>query len=405
MKIGKFATENNISIDTIRYYMDLGLIMPEKIGGHYDFDNRCKKDLNDIFDLKEMSFTLNEIKSIFMFKKLGKLTAYQEIDYFKDFFNTKYKKVNQQIEDLLVIKSKLEHNVEYLSSKEYKDKFEIGIDIKVLDILKCLKCNKPLILFNGSISNNQILNGILRCECGEEYLIDDGILFVNNESNYNDDKFNYDVIGEYIIETDLDYLKNVYSNLEWIYKKLDFEKFENKVILDLGSGFGFFLRYIYSDLPDNSIYILVDDDVRKHRFLKNMLQKSDCQKKVIFICSDFLDIPIKDNSVDILIDYSGTSNYNFEHDNFLLKLVDNYVKDNAFLLGVYILFKKSSFNSFLNVKYKKNFILNNVKEEIEKLKYKGINERISNGLDKGGKYESYFKDGEKVYTYTIYGKR
>lgn len=30
MKIGKFGELNNISIDTIRHYMDLGLIIPEK---------------------------------------------------------------------------------------------------------------------------------------------------------------------------------------------------------------------------------------------------------------------------------------------------------------------------------------------------------------------------------------
>ena len=34
MKIGKFGEVNNLSIDTIRHYMDLSLIIPEK-RGHY----------------------------------------------------------------------------------------------------------------------------------------------------------------------------------------------------------------------------------------------------------------------------------------------------------------------------------------------------------------------------------
>lgn len=33
MKIGKFGKLNNISIDTIRHYMDLSLIIPEKREG------------------------------------------------------------------------------------------------------------------------------------------------------------------------------------------------------------------------------------------------------------------------------------------------------------------------------------------------------------------------------------
>ncbi|MCU5518479.1 methyltransferase, partial [Bacillus wiedmannii] len=45
MKIGKFGEVNNISIDTIRHYMDLSLIIPERKGSHYFFDEYCQTDL------------------------------------------------------------------------------------------------------------------------------------------------------------------------------------------------------------------------------------------------------------------------------------------------------------------------------------------------------------------------
>lgn len=413
MKIGQFSTENDISIDTTRHYMNLGLITPEKLGGHYDFDERCKKDLEEVFSLKEMGFTLNEIKSIFLFKRLGKLTPYQENECFKEFFVNKLNKVNKQLEELPRIKLKLEDKINELSLKKYNDNLEIGIDISALSLFKCLKCSNDLILYEGNISNNQIIKGKLKCKCGEEYVIDDGILFVNNKSNYIDDEANYDhkneyvydYLAEYINETDPNYLNNIYKGLEWTYKKLNFKEFRNKVILDLGSGVGFLLRYIYNDLPDDVLYVAVDHDIRGHRFLKKILEKADCRKKVIFICSDFIDIPLKDKSVDILLDYSGSSNYGFEHEEFLLELIDNYIKDDAFLLGAYILFKKFSINSFIDDKFKKNFTLNKIKEEIKKLKYRVIDERTSDILDKGGKFESYFKEDERVYSYIFYGKR
>lgn len=413
MKIGQFSSENNISIDTVRHYMNLGLINPEKLGGHYDFDERCKKDLEEVLSLKEIGFTLNEIKSIFLFKRLGKLTPYQEVECFKEFFINKHKEVAKQLEELPRIKSKLEDKIRKLSANECRDEFKIGIDIGALNLFSCLKCNNDLILHEANILNNQIIKGKLRCKCGEEYLIDHGILIVNNklddeinnlDSDYIKDHMD-SYISEYINETDPNYLNNVYKGLEWAYKKLNFNELRNKVILDLGSGVGFLLRYVYNDLPEDSIYLAIDHEIWRHRFLKKILEKSDCKKKVIFICSDFLEIPLKDKSIDIVFDYSGSSNYAFEHDEFLLKLIDNYIKEDAILLGAYILFKKFSINSFIDEKYRKNFIINTIKEGIKKLNYKCISESISDAVDKGGKYESYFKKDEKVYSYICYGKR
>jgi hypothetical protein len=47
----------------------------------------------------------------------------------------------------------------------------------------------------------------------------------------------------------------------------------------------------------------------------------------------------------------------------------------------------------------------NIKEEIDNLKYNALEEFTSNYVDKGGRYESYFVEGEKVYSYSFFGKR
>ena len=65
MKIGKFGEVNNISIDTIRHYMDLSLIIPEK-GRTLFFDEYCQTDLELIIYYKDLGFSLNEIKELFL---------------------------------------------------------------------------------------------------------------------------------------------------------------------------------------------------------------------------------------------------------------------------------------------------------------------------------------------------
>lgn len=59
MRIGEFAKKNDITIDSVRHYIDLGLIIPIKKAGQYDFDLRCEKDIKEIKKFKEMRFSLN----------------------------------------------------------------------------------------------------------------------------------------------------------------------------------------------------------------------------------------------------------------------------------------------------------------------------------------------------------
>lgn len=405
MRIGEFADFNNVSKDTIRHYMDLGLIIPEKNGGQYDFDERCQNNLEEILSLKDLGFSLNEIKTIFLFGLLGNLTHYQQDEYYRTLFINKYDNISKEIDNLTIARDKLKYKIEDLLKNESKKKFTLGIDISVLKLFKCLKCNGSLVVLDGTINDNQIIDGKLRCNCGEEYSIEDGILKVDNcfnESLYNIEN---NFISKYINAIDYDYLSNIYKNIEWVRKKINFKDFENKIILDLGSGVGYSLRNIFNELPDDCIYIAVDHNINRHKYLKNMLERADVKKNVVFICSDFLQIPIKDKSADFIFDFTGTSNYSFEHNEFLLKLVDNYIKDDACLIGAYILFKNFSTNSLIENKYRKNFILENIKGEIKNLKYKLVNERISEYLEEGGKYENYFVKGEKVYSYLFYGKR
>ncbi|GAB6550288.1 MULTISPECIES: MerR family transcriptional regulator [Bacillus] len=405
MKIGKFGELNNISIDTIRHYMDLGLIIPEKKGGHYFFDEYCQTDLKLILHYKELGFSLNEIKELFFYKNLAKSMNYEKDIFYQSLFKLKYDKLEQEIELLEKKRDKLKEVLHDLLLTTETSNSIIGIDLSVLHLLTCSRCSKKLILQDGIVTNNQITEGKLICNCGEEYIITSGIITAGKSFKTNERTSLEDTISDYIYETDNAYLENMLKEGEWAKKKLIHLDLNNKLILDIGSGLGFFLRNIYEDLPEDCLYIAVDRDLNKLIFLKDVLARRNPKRNILFICADFLNIPIQNRSVDIVIDHSGTSNYSFEHENFLLHELNSLFKMDCYLISLFILFKNFSSNSQITNKFRANFTLSKVTKEIQNLQFHSIDESTSNYLKRGGKYEDFFVQGEEIYTYSFFGKR
>ncbi|MDG1617530.1 methyltransferase domain-containing protein [Bacillus paranthracis] len=405
MKIGKFGEVNNLSIDTIRHYMDLSLIIPEKKGGHYFFDEYCQTDLELIIHYKDLGFSLNEIKELFFYKNLAKSMNYEKDTFYQSLFKLKYDKMEQEIELLEKKRDKLKGVLHDLLLTNETSNTIIGIDLSILHLLTCSKCRQKLILQDGIINNNQITEGKLICNCGEEYIITSGIITAGKSFKANERTSLEDTISDYIHETDNAYLENMLKEGEWAKKKLIHLDLNNKLILDIGSGLGFFLRSIYEELPEDCLYIAVDRDFNKLLFLKDVLARKNPRRNILFICADFLNIPIQNRSVDIVIDHSGTSNYSFEHADFLLHELNTLFKSNCYLLRLFILFKNFSLNSQITNNFRANFSLSKIKKEIQNLQFQSIDESTSNYLKRGGKYEDFFVQGEEIYTYSFFGKR
>ncbi|MCU5617584.1 methyltransferase domain-containing protein, partial [Bacillus cereus] len=281
----------------------------------------------------------------------------------------------------------------------------IGIDLSVLHLLACSKCSKKLILHDGIITNNQITEGKLICNCGEEYMITSGIVIAGKLFKANERTSLDDTIADYIHETDNAYLENMHREGEWAKKKLLHLDLNKKLILDIGSGLGFFLRNICEELPEDCLYIAVDRDLNKLLLLKDVIERRNVKRNIVFICADFLNIPIQNYSIDIVIDQSGTSNYSFEHEEFLLCELNSLFKHNSYLLSSFILFNKFSINSQIAPRLRENFTSVKVTKEIQNLQFQSIDESTSNYLIRGGKYEDFFVQGEEIYTYSFFGKR
>ena len=76
-------------------------------------------------------------------------------------------------------------------------------------------------------------------------------------------------------------------------------------------------------------------------------------------------------------------------------------KHDCYLLSSFILFNKFSINSQITTRFRENFKLSKVMKEIHNLRFQSIDERTSNYLERGGKYEDFFVQGEEIYTYSF----
>lgn len=101
-KIGEFAKLTNISVKTLRYYNEIGLLLPEEVdiySGYRYYGNRNLEEIKIIKQLKEAGFTLEEI--------INKWNHFSE----EDFENKRKELYQKQLELDKAIKS-----VDYLKN-------------------------------------------------------------------------------------------------------------------------------------------------------------------------------------------------------------------------------------------------------------------------------------------------
>lgn len=405
MKISEFSSKYDISNDTVRYYMKLNLIVPQKKGGHYFFNKKCEKDIEEILKLKDMGFTLQEIKKIFYFKRIGKLTAYQKNNYYQNLYKDKIKEIENKIEQFKKAKNKLELQIQNLEKNYKKGNKIIGISLDALSLFECPECGSELSLSAENVKDNQVIKGSLDCSCGVTLNIEDGILYSDDIFNSSEEmEITDDHIEEYIKETESDFIDESYQSLDWLKEEFIKEDLDNKIILEPGSGYGHFLRQVYDVIPETSIYVCIDNNSQLNKYLKSILETAVGRANIIFITADLPNLPLKENLIDIFVDFTGTSSYCFDNTGFLPNLLDKYLSIKNIIIAQFIIYHRFGNNNIVEPSYRENFRYQNVRNKLvnqgfEFIKeYKSEVQKIKKSM---GKYEDFAQPGDQIFSYQI----
>ncbi|WP_353893585.1 MerR family transcriptional regulator [Proteinivorax hydrogeniformans] len=100
MLIGEVSQRYRINIETLRYYERLGLVVPGRVGNRRCYTEKDIDDLIFVLRMKEMMFSLSEIKKVMAIdKKIDKAINTQHID--KDEIDKLQKEVAKKHDDIL----------------------------------------------------------------------------------------------------------------------------------------------------------------------------------------------------------------------------------------------------------------------------------------------------------------
>ncbi len=162
IRIGEFAQKHNVSQHTIRHYLDVGLLVTEKIGSHYRFTEEDHKDFEKIIQLKELGFSLSEIQKILGLQRLSG----NEADHYREMYLSL---LESKKEEVIAAKKRYEQLHKYLKSliEDLKVDKEnsiqnLGFPISSASLLQCPKCKSPLSISAGAIENNMLIEASIK---------------------------------------------------------------------------------------------------------------------------------------------------------------------------------------------------------------------------------------------------
>jgi len=413
MKIKEFSNKFDLSYDTIRYYMKLNLINPQKVGGHYNFDQEDQSDMEEILSLKEMEFSLDEIKEILSFKRIGRMSNYQKNSYYQNLYQDKIKAIGKRIIELKDAKKALKTHLERLKEESDEKQNDLSLNLNLLNLFACPVCGSQLTLSAEKIENNRIYQGSLNCSCGEKILIREGILYTKEIYSQKDHEklFESDLlyhVTDYIKQTNSEFMDHSYQSLEWIKNRIDYSDLKNKVILEPGSGYGLLLRNIYDQLPQNTTYICVEHSSELNRYLKSLLELSAAGPEVIFLTAEMPNLPLQENCLDYLLDYSGISNFSFHNQAFLPELLLKYFKEHFMFLAVFIIYYKFGDKNVVKRDYRDYFIYSNIRSKLKEMGFEFLDEYRSEikKIDTSfGKYEEFAQVGDQIFSYQMQAEK
>ena len=429
MKIQEFSTLYGLSVRTVRYYVQLGLLRPGKREGQLFFDQDCKRELETILGLREDGFLLKEIGDWFSWER-GEKPEGEIWGLKKELLRQVHRRVCEQEQKLDTACRELRQQIEELNRTPQHRR--AGIHLNILPILCCPRCGGSLVYEDTRIEDLEIVKGKASCVCGYEAEIRDGIYIggdmeleaegkagkdtevetgkgteektgkgteektgKSTEKDTGKDEGRGMEKGPRIVPIDRnretygrlkpDGVSRLQKNFYWILKEIQSQPLKGKVILENFVNTICFLSTGILYLDPEAIYIIADSDLSVIRDIKARIETLDRRYQILYLVTDTLAYPLKGGSVDIVLDYFHTEIIQGFNISSLERAMAPYVHKGSRAVGIFTYIKKGSRTLANNRRkfpdsYRDRFILRALKEDLKSCGLVTLKEQDENTL-------------------------
>ncbi|HCX65214.1 MAG TPA: hypothetical protein DHN33_08395 [Eubacteriaceae bacterium] len=340
MRIGEFSKKHDISIDSIRYYIDIGLLVSNKTNGQYKFSESDSKDMLKIMELKNLEFPLAEIKRILAIQRLcGTNTQVCQESYLAC-LESKKAEIENELKRFETMKHRLEAKIKELAENQQAGGMPLGFPLGSLPDLSCPDCKKELTVENGNIVKNTLIEGSVHCDCGYRATIEEGIYIYEPavRTKYVNGK-RMPTKEEFLASSTYEHVNFLYKGMRALIEEVNRYDKQPKYIVELENCVGFFLMQYIKYLPVNTTYVMIDYDLERIRRIKKDLEKYQDHRKFIFFCCDYTNIPLKENTIDLAVDYLMSEKYRDEEKKLLVQQIHPLIKESGKYIASYFVRK------------------------------------------------------------------
>ena len=413
MKIGKFAQTCGVSVATIRYYISIGMLVPNDSSTQYEFSDREVEDLRLILRMKKQNFKLKEIQDYLVLTRHSRMIEPSIIDAAMQILEEKQKEISAEIEILKESYQEITEEIKQLGASQGSRRRELsGVPLSAVSLFCCPYCGRSLRVEDAVIQNGYLMSGVLSCpEGGDEAAeyqisIDNGIIKTGNL--YQGAYDHPDLERGLYRDMSPDFDRGLRHSYDRISKLLLEEDLHGKVILEANIN-GYFYMYNHLNLlPSDCTLIVIDKYPEMLEMYKELIEQCNPQCQILYIADAGTSYPLREGCVDLYISYLGENEYLLYHEHTYLEDAGRFLKKNAKIYGAFISYdKRAESRKKLRKKYPESsprlYQMDYLREEYQKNGYLLEPKEMSVVSDSGTKeyaFECHLK-GENLWVYSF----